>query len=337
MGPVEPERLPVTGPSGAAYAIDGTYAANRLRFPECQAPHTIRLSNNAGESSASGALAEVEPGRTTRTLRAKGYDGSGQLVPNVPIRLELGVEANSGGHAHHDDRRPTGLLSIGFAAQTAVEWNTGINGMLFWFLAPEVAGDHKIKATCIDRPCTQEGPDTIWVGIKGLQPIPASPNCVLIPNADTAHPDNHYLTPGASATIRTIANVYRRRYLSDPVLHLNDASLERGGLFDNRYDGRSASGWWKPPHETHRQGTDIDIRAKPQRHPTTSIPEANFAVFFEVLRNLGGDTIPPGRPAYEGTANQHFHVTLPSVLQLPAPAPGDAPPTDTSMPPEQGV
>jgi hypothetical protein len=272
--------------------------------------YKIKIEVPGGVPESATILRSTEPGKTA-ALVARVYDQNNQLVPNVNVKLEVDVTPNSGGHQHPNaPNRPKGSLSNGVTAGPIVTGSTGNGGMPFTFLSPAPAGDHKITAACTDRTCTPEGPNQMWVGVcptcspKGLRPIPANPNYVLIPNADTFHPDNHYLTLAVSGLVRTLANVYRSRFTNDPVLHLNDASLERGGLFDNLYDGRLAAGWWKPPHPTHRKGTDIDIRWNPTKHPTTSIPDRNVDKFKKEALDLGGKAV----PAYVGTDNQHFHV-----------------------------
>jgi len=79
---------------------------------------------------------------------------------------------------------------------------------------------------------------------------------ILIPNAskDPGHPNNHYLTPIAAGVVAVFANLYHAAYSDNSLLQLNDASLERGGIFDLSHN-------WKSPHEQHCRGTVVDIRA----------------------------------------------------------------------------
>lgn len=264
----------------------------------CSSSHVIKLSNDVN-APASGDLAEIEPGKVTTTLRAKVYDNNNQPVPNVKVKLEVTVEASSGGHLH-DNSRPRGLLSNGAQVGIEITGMTGGDGMHFTFSAPAPTGDHKIKATCLDRDCAQEGPDKVWVGIKNLDPLLSSSVYVLLPNRDTAHPANHYMTSLASQRLAVLAALYHGRFPNDPLLHLNDASLERGGLFD--YKARIGSPW-APPHETHRDGRAIDIRANSE---SGAIPVTNFAEFIRIARRTGGSA----GVHSPGTSNQHFHVTF---------------------------
>jgi hypothetical protein len=235
-----------------------------------------------GGAESSQTLTSVEPGKTGPLMAAGVYDQAGQLVPNVQVRLTADAVANSGGHRHDDPVRHSqymGRLAPAGTSSGSVEQNgkvlsgsTGSDGLEFTFTAPAIAGDHTITATCTDSgvTCTQEGPDKVWVGVKGLIPIPPIPD--LLPQATyqlnesdgrpvgstDSHPDNHYLTPEAVTKLWNLGFRYSMiEFPNYPLLHINDASLERGGLFD-------LSGNWTPRpsgHHEHRRGTVVDIRA----------------------------------------------------------------------------
>ena len=265
----------------------------------CENSIVVRLSNDTSPPT-SGDLAEVEPGNATTTLRATVYDSNNQPVPNVNIKLEVTVEANSGGHGH-DNNRPKGLLDNGYVG-TVVEGSSGNSGMPFTFIAPAPAGDHKIKATCTGgRTCNQEGPDKVWVGVKGLKQQAGSSNYVLLPNRDANHPGNHYVTPNTEGKTAYIAAAYRKKFPSDPVLHFNDASLVRGGLFD-------ISSNWQFPHETHQLGRNVDVKANEFYHePSQSIPSWNYIDFW----NMGVDFGCYVALHSGATPNEHFHLHCP--------------------------
>lgn len=223
-------------------------------------------------------------------------------MPNVDVKLEVTVEANSGGHLH-DNSRPRGLLSNGAQVGTEVTGITGGDGMPFTFSAPAPAGDHKIKATCLDRDCTQEGPDKMWVGIKNLQSLQAYPSYVLImPNADQNHPSNHYVTGRTQEKIQGLATAYHKRFPVDPLLYLNDSSLIRGGVFD------LAANWSSQPrgHSTHQRGTDIDVMANEFYHdPAKSIPSYNYVDLMNIVAPENGCNAQIHSGA---TPNEHFHL-----------------------------
>jgi hypothetical protein len=295
LGPPIPKNPQTLAAIGEAL-IDRINAA----CPDTPQQYTIKLSNDAGPS-ASGDLAEVEPGQTTTTLRAKVYDSNNQLVPSVDVKLEVTVDANSGGHSH-DNNRPKGLLSGNGQGGIEIVGNTGSDGLPFTFTAPAPAGDHKVIATCTDssRTCTREGPDKVWVGIRGLQMIGVGPWGLVGSNG--FHPNNHYLTSSARQKISRVAELYHQKFPNNPTLRLNDGSLERGGLLDIYYPSRVV--WWMPPHEQHDRGRNIDVRANEFVNPD-AIPHQNYFDFEDIVADLGCFA----RMHSEFARNQHYHVT----------------------------
>lgn len=268
------------------------YAYQRLKT------YFVKLSRADGSSLNNTILDKIEPGKLT-TLVAKVYDRNNRSIPNVDVQLSLEAKHGSGGHNHGDD---TVVLRTGaLNGQKVLTGKTDSNGFQFKYKAPDVSGDVTIKASCISgNSCPLQGPDTVWAGIKDLIPLPANNNYMLIGKTDT-HSDNHYMTYGASIKLMQLADLYRRRFPGDPLLHVNDASLERGGLFD------LSSNWSDKPngHELHRRGTEVDIRANPDFNPSTAIPAGkNFEIFEEIVLRIGGGAKihSPGKP------NQHYHV-----------------------------
>ncbi len=249
--------------------------------PEC----SIHLS---GPGGTNGALADVEPGKVVSGLRAKvTCDG---VPSDKVVTLSVEAEANTGGHNHHDSARPPGTLKPA----------SGSNPLTFSFTAPAPAGDHTITAQCFDGSC---GTDTgkVWVGIKGLVSLYETQLYKLV-GSDDVHPNNHYLTMSATGSVVWLAELYRAGFPNDPALRLNDASLERGGLFDIKHDRRTQ--WWTPPHKTHRRGTDIDVRANEFVH-ADAMPHRNYFDFEEIAIDVGCKA---GMHS-EFTTNQHYHVT----------------------------
>ena len=246
-----------------------------------------------------GYLADVEPDEQL-SLRVVVNCG-GESISGANVELGVAVKANTGGHHHHDYLRPDGKLQLsesGNAGKT-VRGTTGATEMEVSFLAPSVAGDHMIRATCLDPTCDEEEEVTIWVGHKGFVRLPPSEFYVLIPNRDTEHPDNHYMTPDAGDRVVRIAKSHHEIFPDDPVLHLNDASLERGGMFDFSYPARQQ--YWRPPHQTHRDGRRIDIRANSL---PTAIPEQNFDGFEMIVE----DENCVAEIHNQGTNSQHYHM-----------------------------
>jgi len=235
-------------------------------------------------------------------------------VSDKQVSLKADVVARSSGHEHDDAAR-----HLAYNGQVAFTGTTGeitdSDGYVYFtFTAPSVAGDHTITAECVDHRCgTDSG--KIWVGIKGLISIPASSVYEIIsPNADIKHPDNHYLTVVANARLAVLATLYHAKFPNNPILHLNDASLERGGLFDccashtdqaGTIHYRAAEGWWTTPHLEHRRGTVIDIRKSDTNGgvPADALHDLWFKTF---VSTVGGSIWPEG---------DHYHVRLTGVAE----------------------
>jgi hypothetical protein len=276
---------------------------------------TISLTPPSGVPESGTVLSSIEPaespstGQNTTTLIARVHDQNGAIVSNVNVQLTVNVTMNSGGHAHNNNRNTTqmGKLSSsqGSVAQNGkvLTGNTGLDGLPFTFAAPAAAGDHTITAICTDRTCTQNGLDKVWVGVKGLKWQASSPNYVLLPNRDANHPGNHYVTRNTERNVSNFAAAYHEEFPNDPVLHFNDASIERGGLFD------VGSNWSiSPGHETHRRGANVDVKANEFYHePSQSIPTSNYIDFW----NMGADYDCYVALHSGATPNEHFHLYCP--------------------------
>lgn len=254
-------------------------------------PCTLSLT---GPGGTDGALADVEPGRQGDGLRAE------TLCNGVPtpkdITLTLTAVDNSGGHQHVPGR-PTGNLSV----------TGGTTPLTFAYTAPAVSGDYTITAKCVDDSCG-EATGKVWVGVKGLVNIPSSGFWNLI--GDTGiHPAGHYLSGDALGKLMDLAQLYTQVYfpLNTTVLQLNDASLERGGLFDIDFVGRTM--FWTPPHAEHRRGVVIDIQAN---GTATAIPQQNFEDFEALMRRRLGMT---WRPENLNRSGGHYHVRLLGIAQ----------------------
>lgn len=150
---------------------------------------------------------------------------------------------------------------------------------------------------CDDVSC---GSDTgkVWVGVKDLVLIPQSDLYEFVGQIANAHISTHYMRYEPMLQVVVLSALYHQRFSGDPILRLNDASLERGGYFDIELL------WDRGEHSTHRLGTDIDIRANPRENPSTAIPEKNFREFELLAQRIGGCA---ERHKWS-TLKQHYHV-----------------------------
>jgi hypothetical protein len=259
---------------------------------------------------------EVEPskGATTNTLPiiATVKDQNGQAPnPAVTVHVSLTVDPTSGGHDHGDSARPRGgIAGVKTCASDSECWSGTTDGngqVVFNFNSTEASGTHTISATCDGCGNTATKPVDVKVG--GLWPIPDSVYYALtedgsteVIGSTTEHKGNHnhHLTNAAALKIwRLAADYYNYQVLngvtSPTLLHLNDASLKWGGVFDIDAD-------WVPDHVEHRRGTVVDVRANSS---PGAIPAADFDIFKNMAKTLRID------PHFEGgSTNQHFHLRL---------------------------
>ena len=262
-------------------------------------------------------LPDVEPG-TPRdvTVRVTSYQ-TGQPKEGAVVRFHLDVDLTSGGHDHGETygRRPRGTM-IGnncvpepSGAPDTYDCTTGTEGYAgFTFGAPDVSGKHNITATCVSHACSGSKTFNINVKVDGLWPIPSSEYYSLIEDGSskiigstTDHTSNHYLANIASMKLwRLAADFYdyqvRHGVAKPTLLHLNDASLKWGGVFD-------LDGDWDEPHAEHRLGTVIDVRANGS---AGAISSSDFTIFRALAAKYKIDA----RIHSPGEINQHFHLRL---------------------------
>lgn len=263
------------------YAYDSGKDLCVLKTPkpaDCPDQYTLSLKIVPGQVEPSGSA----------DIIATVKDGQGQPKSGAQVSIKVDVEANSGGHDHHDATRPKGSLSGG--------GSTGADGTVsFTFGAPEVSGTHTFTAQC-DSPACTNNPVTAKIEVKvdGLAALSASQLYTFI-GANDQHSDNHYLTPTATQNLMKIIEEYNATYPTSR-LHLNDASLKWGGKFD-------IAGNWAGDHAEHRRGVVIDIRANGE---IGSIPLIIFPAFEQIAKDKAGASA----ELHSSGTNRHFHVRL---------------------------
>ena len=272
-------------------------------------PVVIR-KNDYSISLSGGNEVEPSSGSTINTLPfiATIKDRNGQPPTNpVSVKISLKVDdLKSGGHAHGTSDRPRGGIANVQTCpsdDTCWSWESPANNgvVVFNFNPTETSGKYIITATCDG--CRNTETAKVNVKVAGLKPIPPSGFYALyeadgsvIGAVKDRHESNHYLTTAAANKLLVIAINYHHFYPTDPVLYVNDASLMWGGVFDLDAD-------WDMPHEEHRRGTVVDIRANSN---AGTIPSANFDTFIRLakLSKVNAKIHSPGE------TNQHFHVRL---------------------------
>lgn len=296
-------------------------------------PYTLELDVPSGSIEPTNTASGNAKTSKLLTARVTGQQ-SGQPEYGVAVRLTVDVDVTSGGHDHGENVaiRPRGTLTGNAgcnppepAALCAIT-STDPNGYAsFTFTAPEVSGTHTVAASC--NRCSNPGTKPFDVKVEGLSQIPGSQFYSLTEEDGSVigarpgwHTDNHNLTPAAATVLWRLAVSYaieQRFKLRDPVtgkftipppvLHLNDASLPWGGVYDicARPGACPDLGVvsWQSPHAEHKRGTVVDVRAN---GAFGSIPNSNKAKFMRLLQGRG---VPYLHESID-TSNEHFHLRL---------------------------
>jgi len=296
--------------------------------------YTLTLTSDKPNIEPSGTTAG--DGNSSATLTITVIDQSTKQGPTKPVQVKLVAhKPTDGGHDHDDPSRPRGGLN-GMECTTddpcvTLSFNGGVATQTVNFKAPIVSGKHSFSATC-DKCGNSPQTANLEVKVEGLKPIPASTFYALTePTGDVIgarsgwHTANHYLMPDAAAILWRIAVSYnveqafklrdpitkkllrdaQNKPVSAPVLHLNDASLPWGGVYDICARPTACIQGvvrWDPDHYEHRRGSVVDVRANSD---TTAIPVANFVKLERLAARYGA------RAKLESSGtNRHYHLRL---------------------------
>lgn len=257
-------------------------------------------------------------------------DCEGNPISGLQVRTFVTVDQTSGGHlANHPlvVPRPLGGLredlsgAAGAGSDSVILGSDDEGRILLQFVPPEVSGNHTISAECMDIECYALSPPLeIKVRVPGLISIPPAnvfytlteylPGTAVGMNigdaAGTHNGVNHHLTPSATENLWRLAFNYAALMHFQPIpekLHINDASLPDGGLFDIK-------GQWKTPHKSHRKGTVVDIRANEAPGAIPNSPNAAFKLAAEYAGAYADFEDFPSHPG-----NNHYHVLLMGVAE----------------------
>lgn len=330
---VTPTSYPFFGPTPAIefYYADGSrcHLSYMSIDPVCDlTPLSTKLllSPLEGDPESDPILTSIEPSKTTNTLLVKVINKkTREIIPNVDIKLELDVTKDSGGHIHavHNPivttntkgklQSPNSQTTPDEAIFGTLEGNTGDQGLQFTYEAPKPAGDIVITGSCTSQYCKQIGPNTLWVGIKGLRKAQPSTSPLypydVLPCGSAKHTECTYLTGKANSLLARLAGKFPG---ASPGIRLRigDASLERAGLFD------IGGGWTIPAshhYAQHHQGKAVDIYVSPILHldPT----DIDYMIPFLAIATNLGMSVRPLRLAPAELEDQkfqpiYFHVYI---------------------------
>ncbi len=258
-------------------------------------------------------------------------DCNGTYVEDIEVETSVTVKPTSGGHSagHAVSSRPTGGLrddtnnASGPGSQKFVRMSDPDGLVPLQFVSPEIAGTHTITAKCTKVACDEPDPPLdVDVKIDGLTAIPPAFYYTLteyltgtefgknIGDNGNHDGENHNLTPDANAALWSVAFQYAALHAFLPVpekLHLNDASLPWGGLFDIK-------GGWAPNHVGHRKGVVVDVRANDR---PGAVPADHDRHFMLAVRRVGATAVREfaARPPLLPNPAEHYHLKLLGVDQ----------------------
>ena len=106
------------------------------------------------------------------------------------------------------------------------------------------------------------------------------------PGYSDAQDSNHWGTPTMVNKLTSLASTWKNEIVASggcggssiPKLHINDISLELGGIYDYTNN-------WSGPHFDHREGMDVDIRSA--RQNPDGVPRSWEGEFCEIAKRPG--------------------------------------------------
>jgi hypothetical protein len=229
---------------------------------------------------------------------------TGAILPNCDVEMSLDAVPFSGGHHHHDASRPAGELD-------PASGNTGADGFLeTTYTAPEVSGVVIATVTGVtqDGFPVLPGAASIGVRISGLVGLAVTGTGYTVQASDDHANDNRFATPAARDDLASIPVDFREELTDQgvaagdlPTLIYTSICLIEGGLFD------VGSTFWKPPHTSHRFGTDADLFTSNDNF--TSVPDQYLDELETVILNNTSFYFPVRDESPDGTAS-HWHLRV---------------------------
>jgi hypothetical protein len=202
------------------------------------------------------------------------------------INLKVEPVEYSGGHLH-DGNRKKGTIS----RDTFTFSGCTIGAASATYKSVEVSGDEKIIAEVDGE---KVGETTIQVKVPGLTELAGgyyNLKCDIQSCSGYNHKDFYNVQLWVKSLFDIIAEKYHEKFPQVELLVATDASLTYGGLYDYKNT-------WASPHNTHRIGTDIDVRSK-------NIAAGQRRKDFErfVCDNYGLPKL-----EFSGSDNEHYHL-----------------------------
>lgn len=277
--------------------------------------------------------ANQSPTANAGTITVAVTDCDGGALEGIEVRTKILPVDGSGGHSHEvvpSALRPAGGLrengASGVGTGFIVRSSDPHGEIKLEFVPPEISGQYLITAECVSIDCFEpESPLEILVSVPGLRPIPGDSEFYTlkeylegtergknIGNNGKHDDENHFLTESAATALQNLAMNYASFFdnlfvRAPEKLHINDASLPLGGLFDY-------TGSWAKPHNRHRRGTVVDVRAN-NTCGLGACPGAIPRQYRPLFEQVAAQSGVRWRHEDVDQQNEHYHVLLKGVQQ----------------------
>lgn len=178
-------------------------------------------------------------------------------VPNHEIELSVQFILGTGGHDHttapNDNLLGTLENTItNTSAQGSIRGITNENGeVAFSYTASEISGQMQFEVRSLSQLNMET--DTLQIRVPNLIAFEGIGDYELTGQTDV-HSSNHFIANQAALDALLEASIAysNASWNTDDIMLVNDLSLILGGLFD-------ISGEWITPHNSHRNGRNVDI------------------------------------------------------------------------------
>jgi hypothetical protein len=231
----------------------------------------------------------------TTKITIKVINGDENPVSDYKFTIQAFTRQESGGHNHTEDRPNGRFITDTDTPLNIIEGKTDSTGTYCCtYLCSGFGGVDSILVCGVTTKDTSRV--TIPVRIEGLELLEDGDHFNLV-GETTSHAVNHY---GTSATLNKLEKLAEQAYMdSSYILQFNDMSLVDGGPFDCSNDYP-----WDTPHQTHREGTNVDMR-------TFSDDQKNRTLNIDYIKKLVTIKF-NGKFKEEGkdSDNYHFHLTF---------------------------
>lgn len=270
-------------------------------------------------------------GNTPQTLDLAAFcqdPNTGAAVPNCDITINWSAVSGSGGHVHHDAKRPPGIFKVkttgvtgGFtnpdqSRPATVMGNSGNSGFLpIIYTAPEVSGvinGSTVGFGTLNGVPTQfrTTPFTIGVRINDDLQLAGGTGLQVTIESDNHGNNNGNATQPTINALQSLAVLFaaelkRQGVPADkvPPLRATAISLPQGGLFDYKN-----ANWKIPKHTDHRFGNNVDVGMK----GVTPLTEMQKQALARALEDTLFETPIRAESPTEPNAD-HWHLCLPPV------------------------